>query len=173
MSSARRAPMPALDGCSQLPELYAVHPCQAGVIEPLVALAESGPEADGSADAVAALRNLSRGNAENRDAIREAGGIVVLVKLLAAGSQKEITAHAAAALANLSFENRENQEAIRRAGGIRPLLRLLGQNKDVTTYAAGALANVANPAFALAGSCLWMCPPYVAKVGPPGDEHGM
>ena len=52
------------------------------------------------------------------------------------------------------------QEAIRKAGGIRPLMRLLGQNKDVTTYAAGALANVANPAFALAGSCVWMCPPY-------------
>lgn len=27
-------------------------------------------------------------------------------------------------------------------------------------YAAGALANVANPAFALAGSCVWLCPPF-------------
>lgn len=108
---------------------------RAGVIPPLVALVRDAPDGEGVVDAVAALRNLARNCPANRDAIREEGAIPALVGFLSAGPNKEITAHAAAALANLSYGNRENQEAIRQAGAIRPLMKLLGQNKDVTTYA--------------------------------------
>jgi hypothetical protein len=106
-----------------------------------VALLKTDPTAEVTAHAAAALRNLARGNAQNRDAMREAGAIAPLVALLGAGPKNEATSHACAALANLTFDNVLNQDAVRDAGGVRPLMALLGTSSDLTTYATGALAN--------------------------------
>jgi len=151
-----------------------------------VALLKTDPTAEVTAHAAAALRNLARGNAQNRDAMREAGAIAPLVALLGAGPKNEATSHACAALANLTFDNVLNQDAVRDAGGVRPLMALLGTSSDLTTYATGALANgacsrmhrfrfesdalartVANPLVALSGVLQHACLPVASMLCPP------
>ena len=144
----------------------------AGGIPHLVTLLQSPASSEACLHACACLRNLARGNAPNRDAIREAGAIPVFITLLSHDASSEVTAHAAAALANLSFENIANQDVIRDGGGVRPLMGLIGSSPDLTAYASGALANVANPLARLTERLHSACVPVAQMLCPPTSGRG-
>ena len=85
--------------------------------------------------AVAALRNLSFQNGENRDLIRFSGGLAPLLRIVASGQppappartdpRREAAYRAAGALENLAADNEENASTIVEAGVVPAMKELL------------------------------------------------
>jgi hypothetical protein len=72
----------------------------------------------------------------------------------------------------MSFENATNQTAIRDGGGVRPLVGLIGSSADLTAYASGALANVANPLTRITEKIQSACVPVAQMLCPPSSGRG-
>ena len=91
-----------------------------------------------------AIRQLSKSNPENQNAIAEAGGIPPLVAMLGSPSP-QMTANASGALAGLCRGNADAQAAISRTGAIAPLCALVRDGSPETKeQAASALWSLAN-----------------------------
>mmetsp|Transcript_33921 Transcript_33921/g.82434 ORF Transcript_33921/g.82434 Transcript_33921/m.82434 type:complete len:404 (+) Transcript_33921:25-1236(+) len=113
---------------------------RANAIAPLVAFLSSDPSSGLVMQTAVALRNLSRDNLRNQDAIRDAGGISRLVKLLAVDTS--VAHEAAKALKNLMMGNPTNKKELQDVGGVAPLLSLLRTDGCIqNTSAAMVLCN--------------------------------
>lgn len=81
--------------------------------------------------AASAIKEMSKGNRKNQDAIAEAGAIAPLVAMLGALSP-QMQANAAGALANLANNHMDNQSSIARTGAVAPLCTLVREGSEET-----------------------------------------
>eukprot|EP00927_Polykrikos_kofoidii_P061093 TRINITY_DN55983_c0_g1_i1.p1 TRINITY_DN55983_c0_g1~~TRINITY_DN55983_c0_g1_i1.p1 ORF type:complete len:1200 (-),score=197.07 TRINITY_DN55983_c0_g1_i1:332-3931(-) len=131
------------------PEPRKAAAAEAGALDGLVGFFDD-PELPQSAidkgyeSVVGALRNLSAGPAERKQAVITAGALRTLVQTLANGPTNA-RVDAAAALRNLAAGSEDRKAAVVSAGALAPLAQLLNEaeSDDLRKIAAGTLRNLA------------------------------
>ena len=146
----QNAPVEATKAAEQLQAIAQTPECknivrEEGGLPLLVAPLREDCQDELAAAAACAIQNLVRGNAQNRDVIREADGIRPLIAFLKSAASHDLE-EALRTISELACDNRPNVEALRNAEGIPPVaaaFRDAPMESQIKQEALATLLNIA------------------------------